>query len=63
MRKELVDDFKAAGITVTKMIISNTLSRSWLNSCSAHKVLHLKKTHVHARRKFANKYLDDPEEG
>ena len=62
-RQELVDDLKAAGTTVTKMTISNTLRRSGLKSCSARKVPLLKKAHVQARLKFAIEHLDDSEEG
>ena len=36
--QELVDDRKAAGTTVTKMTIRNTLCCSGLKSCSAYKV-------------------------
>ena len=61
-RQELVDDLKAAGNTVTKMPISNTLRRSGLKSCSARKVPLFKKAYVQARLKFANKHLDDSEE-
>ena len=59
--QELVDDLKAAGTTVPKMTISNTLSCSGLK-CSALKVLLLKKAHVQAHLKFASKHLDDLEE-
>lgn len=59
MRQELVDDLKAAGTTVTKMTISNTLRRGGLKSCSARNVPLLKKAHVHARQKFANEDKDD----
>ena len=45
-RQELVDDLKAAGTTVTKMTISNTLCCSGLKSCSACKVPLLNKAHV-----------------
>ncbi|KAJ8389963.1 hypothetical protein AAFF_G00112480 [Aldrovandia affinis] len=59
---ELVDDLKAAGTTVTKMTIGNTLRRNGLKSCSARKVPLLKKAHVQACLKFANEHLDDSEE-
>ena len=61
MWQELVDDLKAAGTTVIKMTISNTLRRSRLKSYNAHKVFLLKKAHVQACLKFANKQLDDSE--
>ncbi|KAJ8343669.1 hypothetical protein SKAU_G00309980 [Synaphobranchus kaupii] len=60
-REELVNDLKAAGTTVTKKTISNTLRRNGLKSCSARKVPLLKKTHVQARLKFANEHLNDSE--
>ncbi len=47
-RKELVNDLKAVGTTVTKQTIGNTLRREGLKSCSAHKVPLLKKAHVQA---------------
>ncbi len=52
-REDLVNDLKAAGTIVTKKIISNTLRREGLKSCSARKVPLLKKAHVQARLKFA----------
>ena len=61
--KALVDDLKAVETTVTKMTISNTACHSGLKSCSAHKVPLLKNVHVQACLKFANKHLDDSEEG
>ncbi|KAJ8333437.1 hypothetical protein SKAU_G00414450 [Synaphobranchus kaupii] len=45
-REELVNDLKAAGTTVTKKTIGNTLRRNGLKSCSARKVPLLKKAHV-----------------
>ena len=57
-QEELVNDLKA----VTKRTISNTLHREGLKSCCAHQVPLLKKAHVQAHLKFANKHLDDPEE-
>ena len=53
-REELVNDLKAAGNTVTKKSIGNTLHRNGLKSCSSCKVPLLKKAHVQARLKFAN---------
>jgi transposase len=58
-REELVNDLKAAGTTVTKKTIGNTLRRNGLKSCSARKVPLLKKAHVQARLKFANDHLND----
>jgi transposase len=58
-REELVNDLKAAGITVTKRTISNTLRRHGLKSCRARKVPLLKKAHVEARMKFAKDHLND----
>ncbi|KAJ8375780.1 hypothetical protein SKAU_G00063600 [Synaphobranchus kaupii] len=60
-REELVNDLKAAGTTVTKKTIGNTLCRNGLKSCSARKVPLLKKAHVQARLKFANEHLNDSE--
>ncbi|KAJ8383167.1 hypothetical protein SKAU_G00039450 [Synaphobranchus kaupii] len=60
-REELVNDLKAAGTTVTKKTIGNTLRRNGLKSCSARKVPLLKKAHVQARLKFANEHLNDSE--
>ena len=62
MRQELVDDLKAAGTTVTKMTISNTLCRSRLKSCSAPKAP-IQEATCQARLKSANKHLNDSEEG
>ena len=61
-REDLVNDLKAAGTIVTKKTIGNTLRREGLKSCRARKVPLLKKAHIHARLKFANDHLDDPEE-
>ena len=58
-REELVNDLKAAGTTVTKKTIGNTLRRHGLKSCSARKVPLLKKAHIQARLKFANDHLND----
>ncbi|KAJ8342549.1 hypothetical protein SKAU_G00324770 [Synaphobranchus kaupii] len=60
-REELVNDLKAAGTTVTKKTIGNTLRRNGLKSCSARKVPLLKKAHVQARLKFATEHLNDSE--
>lgn len=60
-REELGNDLKAAGTTVTKKTIGNTLHRNGLKSCSARKVPLLKKAHVQAHLKFANEHLNDSE--
>ncbi|CAJ0942437.1 unnamed protein product [Ranitomeya imitator] len=56
---ELVNDLKAAGTTVTKKTIANTLRCKGLKSCSVRKVPLLKKTHVQTHLKFADEHLDD----
>src|SRR4029434_8661235 len=56
-RGELVNALKAAGTTVTKKTIGNTLHRNGLKSCSARK-----EAHVQGRRKFANEHLNDSKE-
>ena len=61
-RGELMNQLKAAGTTVTKETVGNTLRRHGLKSCSARKVPLLKKKHVQARIKFAIDHLDDSEE-
>ena len=61
-RGELMNQLKAAGTTVTKETVGNTLRRHGLKSCSARKVPLLKKKHVQARMKFATDHLDDSEE-
>ncbi len=53
-REDLVNDLKEAGTIVSKKKIGNTLRREGLKSCSALKVLLLKKAHVQARLKVAN---------
>ncbi len=45
-REDLLNDHKAAGTTVTKKTIGNTLRREELKSCSARKLPLLKKAHV-----------------
>ena len=52
-QRELVNDLKAAGTTVTRKTIGNTLRHNGLTSCSARKVPLLKKAHVEARLKYA----------
>ena len=61
-RGELMNQLKAAGTTVTKETVGNTLRHHGLKSCSARKVPLLKKKHVQARMKFAIHHLDDSEE-
>src|SRR4029434_5301210 len=56
---ELVNDLKAAGQTVTKKTIGNTLRRNGLKYCSTRRVPLLKKAHVQGRLKFANGHLND----
>uniref|UniRef100_A0AAQ6IP39 Transposase Tc1-like domain-containing protein n=1 Tax=Anabas testudineus TaxID=64144 RepID=A0AAQ6IP39_ANATE len=59
-QEDLVNDLKAAGTTVTKKTIANTLCCEGLKSCSAYKAPLLKKAHV--RVKFAKEHLNDSEE-
>src|SRR4029434_6333872 len=59
---ELVNDLKAAGITVTKKTIGNTLRRNGLKYCSTRKVPLLREAHVQGRLKFANEHLNDCKE-
>src|SRR4029434_4971294 len=56
---ELVNDLKAAGTTVTKKTIGNTLHRNGLKSCSARKVPLIKKAHVQGHLRFANDSKED----
>ena len=57
-----MNDLKAAGTTVTKTTIGNTLRRNGLKSCSARKVPPLKEAHVQGRLKCANEHLNDSKE-
>src|SRR4029434_10663628 len=59
---ELVSDLKAAGPTVTKKTIVNTLRRNGLKYCSTRKVPLLKEAHVQGRLMFANEHLNDSKE-
>src|SRR4029434_7903145 len=59
---ELVNDLKAAGTTVTKKTIGNTLRRNGLKYCSTRKVPLIKEAHVQGRLKFANEHLNDSKE-
>ncbi len=52
--EDLVNDLKAAGSTVTKKTIVNTLRHEGLKFCSARKVPLLKKSHVQTHLKFTN---------
>src|SRR4029434_10988746 len=58
---ELVNDLKAAGTTVTKKTIGNTLRRNGFKYCTR-KVPLLHEAHVHARLKFAIEHLNDSKE-
>ena len=59
---ELVNDLKAAGTTVTKKTIGNTLRHNGLKYCSTRKVPLLNEAHVQGRLKFANEHLNDSKE-
>src|SRR4029434_4994500 len=59
---ELVNDLKAAGTTVTKKTIGNTLRRNGLKYCSTCKVPQLKEAHVQGRLNTANEHLNDSKE-
>ncbi|KAI4876539.1 hypothetical protein NFI96_002227 [Prochilodus magdalenae] len=61
-RKELVNDLKRAGTTVSKVTVGTTLRRHSLKSCMARKFPLLKSARVQARLKFAHDDWDDPEE-
>src|SRR4029434_4389849 len=56
-QRELVNDLKAAGTTVTKKTIGNTLRRNDLKNCSTRK-----EAHVQGCLKFANEHLNDSKE-
>ena len=59
-RKELVKDLQTADIEVTPQTVSNALCQHGLRSCSARKVLLLKKTHMEARLKLTNHHVYKP---
>src|SRR4029434_4794863 len=59
---ELVNDLKAAGTTVTKKTIGNTLRRNGLKYCRTRKVPLLKEAHVQGSLTFANEHLNDSKE-
>ncbi|KAI4874845.1 hypothetical protein NFI96_010394 [Prochilodus magdalenae] len=59
-RIELANDLKAAGTTVCKKTIGNTLRNNGFTSCSARKVPLLKREHMwRPRLKYANDHLKD----
>ncbi|KAI4876413.1 hypothetical protein NFI96_000578 [Prochilodus magdalenae] len=58
-REELGNDLKAAGTTVSKKTLGNTLKGNGLKPCSARQVPLLKKAHVQARLKFATEHIND----
>src|SRR4029434_8614192 len=53
---------EAAGTTVTKRIIGNTLRHNGLKYCRTRKVPLLKEAHVQGRLEFANEHLNDSKE-
>lgn len=59
--EDLVNDFKRAGTSVSRVTISNSLNNG-LKSCFPRKVPLLKSVNVQTCVKFTNSHLDDAEE-
>src|SRR4029434_730787 len=57
-----VNDLKAAGTTVTKKTIGNTLCRNGLKYCRTREVPLLKGAHIQGRLECANEHLNDSKE-
>lgn len=58
--KELVEDLRISGITITSQVVSNTFSQYGLQSCRGQKVLLLKKSYeVHLKFVKGNLYKPD----